>query len=189
MGNEIWKDIPGYEGVYQASNLGRIKSIERIDCGGRHLKGKILSQCVVKGYVKVGLNYAQSNKQCSVHRLVAMAFIPNQNKYSQINHKDENPLNNRVENLEWCDYLYNRNYGHRNEKAAQSQSIKLKGRLVHPEMRKPVVKIDINTLEELERYESASEAARQCGLLESKISLVCNGKRKSTGGYKWKYDI
>ena len=187
MENEIWKDIPGYEGIYQASTYGRVKSVERIDCGGRHLKGKILTPCIVKGYVKVGLNYAGVNKSCSVHRLVASAFIPNPFQYEQINHKDENPLNNRVDNLEWCDYLYNRNYGHRNEKAARSQSLKLKGRVPHPEMMKPILKIDKNTNEAIEEFPSASEAARLCGTQESHISQVCNGYRRTAAGYKWKY--
>ena len=187
MGREIWKYIPGYEGVYQASNKGRIKSVERIDLAGRHWKERILSTSVVKGYVVVGLNHARENKNKFVHRLVAMAFIPNPNNLPQINHKDENPLNNCVENLEWCDYLYNRNYGNRNEKAAKSQSARLKGRIPHPEQMKKVNKIDKETGEILASYESASSAARMCGLRESKISLACNGKRHTTGGFKWKY--
>lgn len=187
MEEEIWKDIPGYEGVYQASNLGRIRGVDRIDVGGRKWKGKVLSQCVCRGYKKVGLNYARINKQCAVHRLVALAFIPNPNGYEQINHKDENPANNMVENLEWCDYMYNRNYGNRNKKAAASQSKRLKGRIPLANMPKPVAKLSPESGEILETFVSASEAARKCGIQESKISLACRGLRNTPGGYKWKY--
>lgn len=188
MENEIWKDIPGFEGVYQASNKGRIKSVSRIDLGGRVWKERLLSIITDKlGYKRVGLHHGDYHKNRPVHRLVAMAFIPNPNNYPQINHKDENPGNNNVENLEWCDYLYNRNYGHRNEKAARSQSLRLKGWMPHPEYMKAVQKIDLHTGDVIACYVSASEAARQCGLRESKISLVCNGKRHTTGGYKWRY--
>ena len=188
MENEIWKDIPGFEGVYQASNKGCIKSVSRIDLGGRRWNERLLSIVTDKnGYKKVGLHHGKYHKNRPVHRLVAMAFIPNPNDYPQINHKDENPGNNNVENLEWCDYLYNRNYGHRNEKAARTQSMRLKGRVPHPDMMKSVYRIDKVSGEVIDIYESASAAARACGLLESKISLVCNGKRHTTGGYKWRY--
>lgn len=187
MENEIWKDIPGFDGEYQASNKGRVKSVARIDLKGRNWKEKILSTSVCKGYERITINFHGRRISTGVHRLIAMAFIPNPNNLPQINHKDENPLNNCVENLEWCDYLYNRNYGHRNEKAAKSQSLRLKGWMPHPEYMKAVQKIDPHTGSVIACYVSASEAARQCGLFESKISLVCNGKRHTTGGYKWKY--
>lgn len=187
MDNEIWKDIPGFEGVYAASNKGRVRSLPRIDCAGRNRSGKILAQQIVKGYLVVGLNHNKANKQCKVHRLVALAFIPNPSNLPQINHKDENPLNNNVGNLEWCDYLYNRNYGGRNERAAKTQSVRLRGRIPHPEYCKSVYKIDPTTGDILDIFPSASEAARQNGLQESKISSVCNGYRKTTGGYKWRY--
>ena len=184
---EEWRDIPEYKGVYQASNLGRIMSLPRIDCGGRRWQAKILAQHKVKGYYKTGLHHAGTNRMCSVHRLVASAFLPNPNNYPEVNHKDEDPLNNHVENLEWCDRLYNYYYGTARVRAAATRSIRLKGRIPHPEQQKPVAKISITSGEVLMTYPSASEAARQCGLRESKISLVCNCKRHTTGGYKWKY--
>ena len=184
---EEWRDIPGYEGIYAASNYGRVLSLPRIDCGGRKWQGGILAQNIVKGYYKTGLNHAGKRVLCSVHRLVASAFIPNVDNFPEVNHKDENPLNNCVENLEWCTGVYNRNYGTAITRRAASQSKTMKGRIPHPEMQKPTAKIDKTTGAILATYPSASEAARQCGLLESKICLVCNGKRYTTGGYKWKY--
>lgn len=184
---EVWKDIPGYEGIYQASNLGRIKSVKRIDLGGRKWPEKIMSQSIVKGYAKVGLHHARINKQMSVHRLVALAFIPNPSNLPQINHKDENPLNNHVENLEWCDCLYNMTYGTRVARAAKKHSETMKGIIPRPETMKRTAKISLLTGETLEIFASASEAARKNGVSESKISMVCNGKRKTAGGYKWCY--
>lgn len=115
---EIWKDIPGYEGKYQVSNYGRVKSIARYRKGSygsivfvpeKILKGKVDKD----GYIEYALCTGEHKKmKCyRAHRLVAMAFIPNPLNLPVINHKDECKSNNRVENLEWCDYSYNRNYG------------------------------------------------------------------------------
>lgn len=184
---EIWKDIPGFEGVYMASNLGNIKSVARIDLGGRKWKEKVLSKNIVKGYYHVGLHHNHVNKNYTVHRLVAKAFIPNPNNLPQINHKDENKLNNDVNNLEWCDARYNNNYGTRIERYSVTRSRNSKGIIPHPEMQKQVAMVDVSTDKTLNTFCSLSEAARQCGLRESKISLVCNGKRRTTGGYKWRF--
>lgn len=102
---EIWKDIVGYEGLYQISNLGRVKSLEKIDRGGRHRKEKLLSltQCSATGYYRVCLSKNGKKKIWNVHRLVALTFIFNadpRNK-TQVNHKDEAKTNNFVNNLEW----------------------------------------------------------------------------------------
>lgn len=112
---EIWKDIEGFEGVYQVSNLGRVKSLART----RRSKGgcicpvaeKILRQNTDKdGYKDVALSRDAKLHYLRVHRLVALAFIPNPHNYPMINHKDENPANNTVSNLEWCDQSYNTSY-------------------------------------------------------------------------------
>lgn len=115
---EIWKDIPGYEGKYQVSSYGRVKSIARyrksknnskVFVPEKILKGKLNRD----GYVTYALctGTHKKMKYYMAHRLVAMAFIPNPNNLPIINHRDENPQNNIVSNLEWCDYSYNRNYG------------------------------------------------------------------------------
>lgn len=119
---EIWKDIEGYEGYYQVSNLGRVRSLDRIlfKSNGRTEKrqGQIMLPCKGKdGYLLIGLRReTKSKKSFSVHRLVAEAFIPNPNNLPQVNHKDENIHNNNADNLEWCTCLYNNNYGNRNDK-------------------------------------------------------------------------
>ncbi len=125
MENEIWKDIPGYEGVFRVSNLGKVKSCRRIVQAPAHIGGvrikeeRILSQEVApNGYYRVQLHIDNKNRHVLVHRLVAIAFIPNDENLPQINHKDENKGNNRVENLEWCTAKYNSNYGERTEKSS-----------------------------------------------------------------------
>ena len=120
--NEIWKDIEGYEGLYQVSNLGRVKSLERIDRLGRLKPGVILRPKVERGgYLLVGLHKEGKQKMFLVHRLVAHAFIPNPEGLPEINHRDEDKTNNLVDNLEYCDRKYNMNYGTRNERMTKNR--------------------------------------------------------------------
>lgn len=98
---EIWKDIKGYEGLYQISNCGNVKSLKT---------NKNLYLSDSKGYQRVGL-YKGKRIMYAVHRLVAETFIPNPNNYPCVNHKDYNKKNNNVTNLEWCNHKYNNNYG------------------------------------------------------------------------------
>ena len=167
--NEIWKDIPGYKGFYQASNLGRIK---RMAAG--KIREHILKQFRVGEYMSVGPSVNNARTQRRVHRLVAMAFIPNPNRFPCINHKDENPSNNNVSNLEWCDSKYNNNYGTARDRRSRTRG-------------KVVVQYDIEG-NEISRYWSAREAARQIGKSQAAISRCCLGKYKSAYGYIWKYD-
>lgn len=110
---EIWRDIPGYEGKYQVSNTGEIRSL-------KFGKIKILKQYTDKcGYNFLILSENGKRKNYFVHRSVAMTFIPNPNNLPQVNHKDENKANNCVDNLEWCSRKYNMNYGTRNERASK----------------------------------------------------------------------
>lgn len=128
---EIWKDIPGYEGFYQISNCGRVKSLER-DTTSIHKNGNILQKTVrhenekimsgnIKrtGYIEISLSKNGKTKYFLVHRLVAQAFIPNPEKLKTVNHKDENKENNYVENLEWLSQKDNNNYGNRNYKISK----------------------------------------------------------------------
>lgn len=112
--DEIWKDIEGFEGLYQVSNLGRVKCVEH-KCPGRHglrtVKEHLMTQVKgSKGYFYVALSNMDRGRTFTVHRLVAKAFIPNPENLPCVNHKDEDKFNNNVDNLEWCTSLYNNTY-------------------------------------------------------------------------------
>ena len=111
---EEWRAVPGYEGLYEVSSYGRVKSIDRYvkSKSYRLHKGKVLSPGKDRnGYLFVVLSYNGKHKGITVHRLVAESFIPNPDNLPQVNHKDEDKTNNNVDNLEWCDAKYNSNYG------------------------------------------------------------------------------
>ena len=169
LGFEVWKDIPGYEGLYQASTYGRIKSI---------ITGKIMKPYVqIKGYLRINL---LNNKKFLVHRLVALTFLPKPFLENlQINHRDENPANNSVENLEWCTNKYNCNYGsHANNLSKSLKNAAKKSA--------PVIQIDSQGLT-VASYPSIQEVERQTGYYASSICLCCKGKLKQAYGYIWKY--
>lgn len=112
---EIWKDIPGYEGLYKISNYGRVKSLKRYRPNGS--KSQLVPEKIMKGtdnlcgYLVVTLSKSSKTKKSYIHRLVGIAFLPNPFNLPEINHKDEDKSNNKIENLEWCSSLYNTNYG------------------------------------------------------------------------------
>ena len=111
---EIWKDIDGYNGIYQVSNLGKVRKSTSL---------KPIAICLnTTGYEQVNLSDGFTRKKLLVHRLVAQAFIPNPNNLPQINHIDENKRNNIVSNLEWCDASYNNNYGAHNANVSNTKS-------------------------------------------------------------------
>lgn len=119
--NEIWLPIEGYNGLYEVSNMGRVKSLGN----DKIRKEKILHQGNMKnGYLYVVLCKEGKMKTCTVHRLVATAFIQNPNGYRCVNHKDEDKTNNRVENLEPCDHKYNSNYGTAQQRRVDSTDYK-----------------------------------------------------------------
>lgn len=162
---EIWKDVEDYEGLYQVSNLGRVKS----SYTNRILKG----YKITGGYLGVKLckNNIKSTKK--IHRLVAEAFIQNPDNKPQVNHIDEDKTNNMVSNLEWMTAKENTNHGTRNERSGKTQSI-------------PIIATNLKTGEYTEFYGS-SECARQLGLHQSSITEVLKGRYKQTGGYIFKY--
>ena len=159
---EVWKDIEGYIGIYQVSNLGRVRSLGN----NKRKKDKIRKQIkTCKGYLRVGLHKDGATTWEYVHRLVAQAFIPNTGNLPQVNHKDENKENNCVDNLEWCTNEYNCNYGSKNEKVS-----------------KKVICVETGVV-----YNSTREAERFLGVCHGSISDCCSGKRKTAGGFHWMY--
>ena len=162
---EVWKDIKGYEGLYQISNLGRVKRVTtgRILKGGKDKDGYLM--------VKLYKNNIRSNKK--IHRLVAEAFIPNPENKPQVNHADENKTNNSLDNLEWMTAKENINHGTHNERVSKTMSI-------------PIIATNLKTGESQEFY-GASECARQLGLYQQHISAVLKGILKQTKGYTFKY--
>ena len=167
---EIWKDIPGYEGLYIASNRGRIMSLPR-----NTTHGGIIKQSTDKdGYKRVCLCSGKTKKNMFVHRIVASLFLENKNKYPVVNHKDENKSNNCVENLEWCTVRYNTNY----------RGANIKRGLRH---RKPVEQYSLDG-KFIAIYSGACEAMSAVGAkTHANITSCCTGKRKNANGYKWKY--
>ena len=115
---EQWRDISGYEGLYQVSNLGQVKSMDYRHTG----KEKVISSQTQKnGYLHVSLWKDRTKRFFYIHRLVADAFIPNPDNLPEVNHKDECLSNNSVDNLEWCTSIYNANYGTRNSRMSNSK--------------------------------------------------------------------
>jgi len=184
---EIWATVTGWESFYEVSNLGRVRSKERIvnvrNGKKRTIKERILFPFTTKsGYLCVKLTLGRVEEHKYIHRLVAQAFIPNPNNYPQINHKDEDKTNNIVQNLEWCTNKYNINYGHTIEKIRKSN-------INHPSKSKPVVQIDKNG-NVVSEFVSASEATRIVGTSKSNCSSilgVCRGENKTAFGFYWKF--
>ena len=172
---EEWKDIKGYEGLYQVSNEGRVKSLERTwTCGEnnqtiRHNDEKPMKQVPIwNGYLRVCLSKDGNNKWYLVHRLVAEAFIDNPDNLPQVNHKNENKTLNSVENLEWCDRSYNINYGTRTKRTS-----------------KPVEAID-NNGNVVYKFKSMREA-RRSGFADANILKCIKGECEKSYGFKWSY--
>ena len=187
MNEEIWKDIIGYEGLYQVSNLGRVKSLERYNRRNIKIPEKILVGCVnYKGYHKVLLCKDGRQKQYSVHRLVMNAFVPNPNNYPVVNHKDENKLNNNVDNLEWCTVAYNNTYGNALEKARKTRKTSEKWKARNTSYKKPIEQCDLQG-NLIKRWDSSIDAEKGLGLWSSHIRNCCRGEGKTCGGYIWRY--
>lgn len=174
---EIWKDIEGYEGLYQVSNFGRIRSIKHFNYQ------KVLKQLKNNargGYMQITLCKNGNAKMFRVHRLVATAFISNPDNLPQVNHKDENKENNAVDNLEWCTMEYNLRYsdvGHRYVSYGLEQIEKMK---------KPTCQYDRygNFIKE---YACIREAERETGISSKGISRCCRGKQPYCGNFVWRY--
>ena len=171
---EIWKPIDGYEGRYEISNFGRLKSYLQ----DRNGKIKIGNK-TFKGYRSALLYDADGNKSwIPIHRLVANAFIDNPMNLPQVNHKDENKENNHVENLEWCTNEYNHNYGTRNKRTSISNRC-------CPTTSKRIYSVDSDG--NIESYDSVNEAERQTGISHSNIIRTLKGRTNHCGNRQWFY--
>ena len=169
---EIWKDIPGYEN-YQISNLGNVKSLNYLRTGKEKLLKPGLSS---SGYYFVPLCKNGEKKYFRVHRLVALAFIPNPDNKPCVDHINGDRLDNREKNLRWCTNKENQNY-----------PLARKNKINNPKLSKPILQIDINTGKIINEYPSIMEVERQLEIAGGNISNCCNGKLKTAYGYYWRY--
>ena len=163
---EIWKDIEGYEGLYQVSNLGNVKSLNYKRSGREKILNPDKSET---GYLYVQLYKNKESKHFRVHRLVANTFIENTNNYPYVNHIDECKSNNNISNLEWCTPKYNINHGSCIKRRAEKK-------------RKQIYCLENDTM-----YKSISECGRKLHLSIGNISSVLNKRRKQTKGYTFRY--
>jgi hypothetical protein len=168
---EEWRDIKGYEGRYQISNYGKVKSLKT-----NREKKAFLQKF---GYLKVQLYDGKKARNYFVHRLVAQAFIPNYNNLREINHKDEDKTNNSVTNLEWCDRSYNVKYGKRID-------VFRKRMTNHPSVSKVIQCFDFKG-NLISTYPSANEASRQTKIPATSIRGCAEGLLTHAGGFKWEY--
>ena len=182
MKNEEWRDVAGYEGRYQVSSTGRVKSLERtfIDKVGRE---RYVKECILKpamdkgGYLRVGLCDGKKRKTFKLHRLVCEAFHENPDNKPQVNHINEIKTDNRASNLGWATARENSNFGTRNERIGKKSAITKS---------KPIAQYTLNG-KLLKVWPSLKEAKRETGFSQGNISQAANGKRKTACGFIWKY--
>ena len=172
--SEVWRDINGYEGYYQVSDQGRVKSLERKDRFGRTVKERILKPYINRyGYLLVVLCAGGKQKTLNVHRLVCEAFHENPDNKPQVNHINEDKADNRACNLEWTTAMENSNFGTRNERMAKALS-------------KPIGQYT-RAGELVKTWPSLTEIGKQTGFSIGNISQAANGKLKTAYGFIWKY--
>lgn len=176
---EIWKDIAGYEGLYQVSNFGNVMSLNYRRMGYSKL---LTPKCNNSGRLWVELANNGKTAPLQIHRLVAVAFIPNPNNLPQVNHKDENPKNNKVDNLEWCTGEYNIRYYYERHPDHWRKRIDRDVKLD-----KPVLQYSKDGTECIAEWVSIYEVYRINDWKTSSIRECCEGKRKTAYGFKWRY--
>ena len=183
---EIWKTVPDFPN-YEVSNFGDVRSKDRISermGNDARLKGMPLKTKIVNGGYHRTTLYSgnrKAHKQFMVHRLVAMLFIPNPDNLPCVNHKDENPENNHVDNLEWCTYKYNSNYGTAIERRVKHQDWES----IASKQATPVIQCEKDGTP-IKTWHSMMECERQTGMKCCGISLACQGKLKTYKGYVWR---
>ena len=194
--DEAWKPVVGFEGLYEVSNTGKVRSVDRIvpsrwPCGAK-MRGVMLTpQTSHKGYKTVVLHKNNQYHQKQVHRLVAEAFIENPDGLPQVNHIDTDKANNNVSNLEWISGTDNMRHAFKNGcfkfTDNQRNALREKQRLSVKSRIRPVVAIDPEDLSFVAVFRSTSDAERILGQKSIKVTQVINGKRNVSGNFKWKY--
>lgn len=175
---EEWRDIPNYEGIYQASNLGRVKSLERLNARGYRVKEKILKPKITRGYYQVELCKNSKVRFYSVHRLVFEAFNGTISEGLQVNHINEIKTDNRLSNLNLMTCKENSNWGTRTERSTKKR--------INGKKSKSVLQFTLDDVL-VKEYPSIRQAERETGFNQGHISECCNRKRKTAHGFKWRY--
>lgn len=188
MQEEIWKDVVGYEGLYEVSNLGRVRSLDRVvahhTAGTAVRRGKMMSLSFDGNYLNVSFSRDGKTVTRRVHRVVAEAFIPNPNNYSDVDHIDCNKLNNHIDNLRWCTSADNTRY------ARENVLINVRPYSEWPEEhrersaaanRRPVIRSDGKW------YKSTTDAAKDLGVSRGSVSHVLRGLNETCQGYSFTY--
>lgn len=186
---EVWKDIKGYEGLYQVSSLGRVKALANPN-RATHRKEHILSQCDCRGYKHVALCKNGKMHSCQVHRIVAMTFLEKPEGKDFVDHINTVKDDNRVENLRWCTEKENNN----NPQTKKNRSESKRG-IKNPHYGKPIIhKVKTSRVLQLnleglliKEFASIKDAETETGTFAGNISRVCKGTRETAGGFRWKY--
>ena len=175
---EKWKPVPGFEGLYEASTEGRIRSVDRIIKmynGGEWVRKGAVRRTTLNhsGYLRLSLCKEGIQYPFTVHRLIAKTWLENPENLPEVNHKNENKIDNRVSNLEWCDRGYNIHYGTFGDRVSVSNS-------------RPVTQYTLEG-DRLMTFYGSREAERRLGITNQSINLCCLGRRQQAGGFRWKY--
>ena len=204
MNNEVWKDIIGYEGLYQVSDKGRVRSLDKTitqkDGSTRFIKGRIMKTYICKGYLNVDLVNMDGDKcKYKVHRLVAMTFIPNSENKPCVDHINAVKDDNRADNLRWVTYSENmlnpitrknNSESHKDREYPKGEDAPMYGKKHSQESIQKMVEAHgtkVYCVETDKIYDSIRDASRETGISRYSITMCCNGKKESVKSYHFRY--